>query len=318
MINYTELFTEFSSEVRQGLPYCQIVNLPNLPLDQLKKLNPPHGIFISKENVDLSELNTEGMQPHEQAFRDGEEVVDGFITPYLRFVVLHVTPLVVQAGGKTLGFYFADNGNGVSDFGKLVGQDPKTYNTRSWWLIAPLSKANELITSVPVKLSLRGAVGAAFNQERKAALKEIETEFFKKAGKPKQSLSPKAHSYLVMDWSLSSYKTIGKCPHEYVSSRQGIADTEKEENRYGSGKYSRQVKIMPESLDNLLIVPSSPTGQTISSWYEEYEEAFFRAIKAIGAPSPTKEEETINLKSDMAVALQEAQSDLLEDTEPPF
>jgi hypothetical protein len=258
------------------------------------------------------------MQPHEQAFRDGEEIVEGFITPHLRFVVLHVTPLVVQTGSKTLGFYFADNGNGVSDFGKLVAQDSKTYNTRSWWLIAPLSKANELITSVPVKLSLRGAVGAAFNQERKATLKEIETEFFKKAGKPKQNLSTKAHSCLVMDWHLSSYKTTGKCPHEYVSSRQGIADTEKEEYRYGDGKYSRQVKIMPESLDNLLIIPSSLTGQTISSWYEEYIDTFFQPIKAIGAPAPTKEEETINLESDMAVALQEAQSDLLEEVEPPF
>jgi hypothetical protein len=318
MINYTELFNEFAPEVRQGLPYCQIINPPNLPLDQLKKINPPHGIFISKENVKLSGLITEGMQPHEQSFRDGEEIIEGFISSHLRFVVLHITPLVVQAGGKTLGFYFADNGNGVSDFGKLVAQDFKTYNTRSWWLIAPLSKANELITSVPVKLSLRGAVGAAFNQERKATIKEIETEFFKKAGKPKQNLSTKAHSCLIMDWHLSSYKTTGKCPHEYVSSRQGIADTEKEEYRYGDGKYSRQVKIMPESLDNLLISPSSLTGQTIYSWYEEYINIFFQPIKAIGAPAPTKEEETINLESDMAVALQEAQSDLLEEVELPY
>jgi hypothetical protein len=75
---------------------------------------------------------------------------------------------------------------------------------------------------------------------------------------------------------------------------------------------------MPESLDNLLIIPSSLTGQTISSWYEEYIDTFFQPIKAIGAPAPTKEEETINLESDMAVALQEAQSDLLEEVEPPF
>ena len=318
MINYAELFSEFSSEVRQGLPYCQIVNLPNLPLAQLEKLNPPHGIFISKENVELSELNTEGMQPHEQAFRDGEEIIEGFITPHLRFIVLHMTPLVVQSGGQTLGFYFAKNGNGVSDFGKLVAQDSKAYNTRSWWLIAPLNQANQLISSTPIKLSLRGAVGAAFNQERKETLKEIETEFFKKAGKPKQTLSTKAHSYLIMDWNLSSYKTVGKCPHEYVSSRLGITNEPKEEFRYGNGKDARKIKIMPEVLDNLLIVPSSPTGQTISSWYEDYEEAFFRAIKSIGAPSPAKEKEVIHLESDMAAALQEAQSDLLEEIEPPF
>jgi hypothetical protein len=317
MINYAELFSEFSSEVRQGLPYCQILNAPNLPQAQLEKLNPSHGIFISKENVELSGLNTEGMQPHEQAFRDGEEIIEGFITPHLRFIVLHITPLVVQSGRQIMGFYFADNG-GVSDFGKLVAQDSQTYNTRSWWLIAPLNQANQLISSTPIKLSLRGAVGAAFSQERKKTLQELELEFFKKAGKPKQTLSSRAHSFLVMDWNLSPYKTAMKAPHEYVSSRLGITDElkVKEEFRYGKGKDTRTIKIMPEVLDNLLIVPSSPTGQTISSWYEDYEEAFFRAIKSIDAPSP-KEEAPINLESDMA-ALQEAQRDLLEEIEPPF
>lgn len=317
MINYTEVFSEFSSEVRQGLPYCQILNAPNLPQAQLEKLNPPHGIFISKENAELSGLITEGMQPHEQAFRDGDEIVEGYILSHLRFIVLHTTPLVVQSGRQIMGFYFADNG-GVSDFGKLVAQDSQTYNTRSWWLIALLNDANQLICSTPIKLSLRGAVGASFAQERKKTLQELELEFFKKAGKPKQTLSSKAHSFLVMDWYLSPYKTAMKAPHEYVSARLGTTVELKEEFRYGNGKDARKIKIMPEVLDNLLIVPSSPTGQTISSWYEDYEEAFFRAIKSIGAPSPAKEEEPINLESDMAVALQEAQSDLLEEIEPPF
>lgn len=318
MINYTEVFSEFSSEVRQGLPYCQILNAPNMPQAQLEKLNPPHGIFISKENAELSGLITDGMQPHEQAFRDGDEIVEGFILSHLRFIVLHITPLVVQSGRQIVGFYFADNGNGVSDFGKLVSQSPEIYHNRSWWLIAPLNNSNELISSTPIKLSLRGAVGAAFSQERKKTLQELEVEFFKKAGKPRQNLSSKAHAFLVMDWNLSPYKATGKAPYEYVSSRLGITDAEKEDHRYGNGKDSRKVKIMPEILDNLLIVPSSPTGQTISSWYEDYEEAFFRAIKSIGAPIPAKEEEPINLESDMAVALQEAQRDLLEEIEPPF
>ena len=121
-----------------------------------------------------------------------------------------------------------------------------------------------------------------------------------------------------MNWGFSSYKTQGNAPHEYVSSRLGITNEPKEEFRYGQGKNVRKITITPEILDNLLIPPSSPTGQTISSWYEDYQEAFFQAIKSIGAPAPAKEEETINLESDMAVALQEAQSDLLEEVEPPF
>lgn len=316
MINYTEVFTEFATEIRQGLPYCQILNAPNMPQAQLEKLNPPHGIFISKENADLSGLITEGMQPHEQAFRDGDEIVEGFILPRLRFTVLYTTPLVVQSGRQIVGFYFTDNGGGISDFGKLVSQDPETYHNRSWWLIAPLNANNELISSTPIKLSLRGAVGAAFSQERKKTIQELETEFFKKAGKPKQNLSPKAHSFLVMDWTLSPYKATGKAPYEYVSSRLGITDTEKEEHRYGNGKDSRKVRINPETLDNLLIVPSSPVGQTIATWYQDYEEAFFRAIKSIGTPSSTKEEDVVNIESDISVALQEAHNGL--EIEMPF
>jgi hypothetical protein len=318
MINYTEVFSEFSSEVRQGLPYAQILNAPNMQQAQLDKLSPPHGIFISKENAELSGLLTEGFKPHEQAFRDGDEIVEGFIISHLRFVVLHTTPLVVQSGRQIVGFYFANNGNGVSDFGKLVTQSPETYHNRSWWLIAPLNDANQLISSTPIKLSLRGAVGAAFSQERKKTLQELEVEFFRKAGKPRQTLTARAHSFFVMDWNLSPYKATGKAPYEYVSSRLGITKTEKDDHRYGAGKDARKIKIKPEILDNLLIVPSSQAGQTISSWYEDYEEAFFRTIKSIGAPSPAKEEEPINLESDMAVALQEAQSDLLEEIEPPF
>lgn len=316
MINYTEVFSEFAPEIRQGLPYFQILNLPNVPQAQLDKFSFPHGIFISKENANMSGLMTEGMQTHEQGFRDGEEIVDGFVTPHLRFIVLHTTPLVVQSGRQILGFYFANNGGGVSDFGKLVAQDSKTYHARSWWLIAPLNAANEPISSTPIKLSLRGAVGAAFAQERKQAIQELETEFFKKAGKPKQNLSPKAHSFLVMDWTFASYKTTGNAPHEYVSSRLGIADTEKEEHRYGNGKDSRKVRIIPETLDNLLIVPSSPVGQIISAWSQDYKEAFFRTIKSIDAPSSTQEEDVVNIESDISVALQEAQNGL--ETEMPF
>ena len=309
MINYTDIFTEFASEVRQSLPYCQILNAPNLSQAQLDKINPAHGIFISKENADIAGFITKGLQPHEQSFRDGDEIVEGFIMPNFRFAVLHITPLVVQSGRQIVGFYFASNGNGVSDFGKLVSQSPETYHNRSWWLIAPLNKDNQLISSTPIKLSLRGAVGAAFAQERKRNIQELEIEFFKKAGKPRQNLSSKAHASFVMDWSFSPYKATGKAPYEYVSSRLGITEEIKEEYRYGNGKDSRKVKILPEVLDNLLIVPSSPVGQTISSWYEEYEEAFFRAIKSIGAPTPT-ETQVVSIESDIDAALQESQNSL--------
>ena len=65
-INYAEVFTQFASEVRQGLPFCQILNAPNLPQAQLDKLQPPHGVFISKENAEIAGLITDGMQEHEQ------------------------------------------------------------------------------------------------------------------------------------------------------------------------------------------------------------------------------------------------------------
>ena len=318
-INYADIFTEFASEVRQGIPYCQILNAPNVPQAQLDKIQFAHGVFISKENAEIAGLITEGMQEHENAFRDGEEIVNGFILENIRFAVLHITPLVVQSGSQIEGFYFNTSGNGLSDVGKLVVQDPENYHSRSWWLIVPLNKDNQVISSTPIKLSLRGAVGAAFSQERKQNLQELETEFFKKVGKPRQNLSNKAHSYFVMDWNLSPYKAAGKAPYEFVSRRLGITPEVVEAYRYGSGKDSRKVKIMPENLDNLLIVPSSPTGEIISQWYEEYEESFFKKIKSIGAPVPAEEiAKDISIDADLSASLADAQAALGMEIEIPF
>jgi len=318
-INYANIFNEFASEVRQGLPYCQILNAPNLPQAQLDKIKPAHGVFISKENAEIAGLITEGMQEHENAFRDGEDITAGFILENFRFAVLYVTPLVVQSEGQIVGFYFASSGNGLSDAGKLVAQNPEAYHSRSWWLIAPLNKENQVISSTPIKLSLRGAVGAALAQERKQNIQELEVEFFKKAGKPRQNLSNKAHSYFAMDWSLSPYKTAGKAPYEFVSRRLGITPAleEIEAYRYGSGKDSRKVTIVPESLENLLIVPSSPTGEIISQWYEEYQESFFKKIKSIGAPPVPAEEiaQDISIDADLSASLANAQAALGMDVE---
>ena len=236
---------------------------------------------------------------------------------------MHTTPLVVQSDRQIVGFYFAKNGNGLSDAGKLVSQNPEAYHSRSWWLIVPLNHDNEIISSTPIKFSLRGAVGAALAQERKLNIQELEVEFFKKAGQPRQYLSSKAHSFFAMDWNLASYKASGKAPYEFVGSRLGITPDAVEAYRYGSGKDSRKVVIMPESLENLLIVPSSPTGEIITQWYEEYEESFFKKIKAIGAPVPEEEiaqdiAQDISIDADISASLADAQSALGMESEVPF
>jgi hypothetical protein len=302
-VDYNALLNnEFASEIKQGLPYCQILNAPNMSQAQLDKINPPHGIFISLENAGIAGLNTDNLPSHEQSFRDGEEIVEGFLTNHLRFVVLHVSPLVVQSQGQLVGLYFA-TGGGVSDAGKLVSSQPELYHNRSWWLIAPLTEDNQLMSSTPIKLSLRGAVGATFAQERKQALIEMEVEFFKKAGQPRQSLSSKAHSCFVMDWTLAPYKASGKAPYEYVSARKGIATEQKTVHRYGAGKDSRNVTITPDTLENLLIIPSSPTGKTLAAWYEEYQETFFKRVKALSSPTP--EPEAVAIETDIEVEVAE-------------
>lgn len=299
------LTNEFASEVRKGLPYCQILNAPNMPQVQLDKFNPPHGIFISKENADGAGLITDGLMPHEQSFRDGEEVVQGFIFDRLRFVVLHISPLVVQSQNQIVGLYFAPGG-GVSDIGKLVSEQPKLYHSRSWWLIAPLTDTNELLSCSPIKLTMRGAVGATFSQERKAVLQEMEIEFFKKANAPRQQLTNKARICFVMDWRFGYYKAASdKAPHEYVSARKGIADELKTISSYGIGKNTRNVTIIPEPLENLIIAPSSSEGQMLASWYDEYQESFFNRVKALTNPVAVEVTEEEIHSSDIEVEIAE-------------
>ena len=305
------LTNEFASEVKKGLPYCQVLNAPNMPQAQLDKIKPAHGIFISKENADGAGLITDGLMPHEQSFRDGEEIVEGYIFERLRFVVLHISPLVVQSQNQLVGLYFAPGG-GVSDIGKLVSQQPELYHNRSWWLIAPLTDTNELLSCSPIKLSMRGAVGATFSQERKAAIQEMEIEFFKKANAARQTLTGKAHTCFVLDWTFAPYKASGKAPYEYVASRKGVADEQKTVHRYGAGKDTRNVTIIPEPLENLIIAPSSVEGQILAGWYDEYQESFFKRIKTLTTPVAVEATEEIDTP-DIEIEIAEFAAKSLED-----
>lgn len=287
--NFQDLFSEFAGEVQERLPWAQIINAPNLSVKQLESIKPPHGLFLTDENIELAGINREyvtrelGWDVHEQAFQDGKEVVTGLITNNMRFCCLHTTPVVVEAGGQIVGFLFSNNMNlnndgTLSEIGQAAIADPLAYRKKSWWLIALLDKNNLPLSDAPIKLCLGSATGAAFKQELAKSNDEFEIAFFKQCGQPRKSLSTKARASFVHDWTLTPYKAFNKAPYEFPGSRLAMVAEPTEVVRYSNGGNNRTIKLLPSDFLNHVIRPSSDIGQILDKWHVNYEEAFYRKI----------------------------------------
>jgi len=278
------LFEEFQSEVQNRLPWMQLINSPNLQQKQLEQLKPPHGIFITNENLAIAGIDSDycvkelGWKSHEQTFQDGNNVTTGLLTDNIRFCCLHKTPVVVEQEGQIIGFLFTREGGGTSEIGKLAIAEPMIYRRKSWWLIAILGKNNNIISKTPIKLSLGAAVGASLSQELAKSTEEYEIEFFRVHNQPRQGLSSRARSFFVHDWTLGSHKAPNKAPYEFVKERLGVATEIKQYLRYNNGGSRREITVIPFDFSSLIISPSSETGKIIDEWRTQYERQFFRKI----------------------------------------
>lgn len=274
-------FEQFSSHITKKLPWCQIINAPNLDLAQLAKIDPPHGLFINNGNLAGAGLSKDYLKwdDHEQGFQGGEEIVSGLITRTFRFCVIKRTPLVVESQGQILGNYFINGA--ISKHGILAKQNPMEFRKKSWWLIALLNPDNSILGESPLRLALSSATGAAFAQELRIENTETEKAFFRTQGLPEQQLDESAKMFCVHHWTLAPHKSAPtKAPFEVPIARYGVIE-EKQSQLRMKGVRDRYTEVTPWKLEQGLLLPLSPTGQKLMEWKTEFGDSLDAKAKTL-------------------------------------
>ncbi|MGL5938860.1 MAG: DUF5895 domain-containing protein [Waterburya sp.] len=280
MNNSTDLFQGFESEVIAStqLPYCQVQNPPNMSLAQIQQYQPPIGWFIPAEQATEAEFNpTDDWQPIQLIFGEDSpnpREVNGFLATHLRISVLHSTNIEVQEktekGWRYLGQAYQYGR--ASSYGELAKSERDNYRLRTRYLIMFLDDYNLPIHSIPFKLSMSAGVGAAFGTELKHFREEIETAYFKSVSQPKKSLSQRAHSLTVFDFHLGCHKSEGKAPYLYPQIRFAPGDVIN--TTIIVKRRDRQVQLLSQPFDSLIIPKASATGQTLLYLQQEYDSVF--------------------------------------------
>ena len=279
-------------EKSQKLPFCWVVNPPNMQKAQIEKLAPPYGIFIPTEQANAATLNApEWLEPTSISFGDEGNEKSGFLMKRLRCVVIARSPLYVQAIAPQGGWAFAGiayEKGAVTELGTKAMSDDQSYRLRSQHLIMLIDDDNQLIQDTPLKLTLGKGPGAAISQEIKEFRKEIESSFFKSQGIPEQRLSDRAHALCILDMTLGFHKSEGHAPYVTPVHRFAPAVEQVGKSKEVS-RMSRTLTLEGRNIEEMLISKTEPVGAKIIEIYDEYK-TYFDRMKQSKAPETTTDE----------------------------
>lgn len=281
-------FDDFEDNVQQSssIPYCQIVNPPNLQLSQLQKLNPPYGIFVPLEQAELVEFKPdETWRKEDVTFGDGdnETTITGYLATSIRVAFIHRSQIEIQEKR-------VDNGNRTSwrfaglayekgketQLKKDAEEDRDNYRRVNRLLILFLDKNNQPLHSSPLQLTARGGFAGALGVELKEFYKQIDGVYFKAArlaGKnPKGgSLDDQAHALAVLACELGYHKPEGKAPYVCINKRltpaiEGIGQSKLVD------RGDRKIELIGVDLWALLQRKNSELGKTILENFDSFSD----------------------------------------------
>lgn len=266
------------------LPYCHIINPPNIPENKIRELNMDFGVFIPKMEAESAKMNLAKLEecgfissPQSYSHQDQEVIVDGFVGKKIKFCCLDTTPIMVVSRDKgreqIAGFYYSQVGQGVSDIGKLCAGS-KQYKRKAWWMIYMLGDNNQPLHEIPFSFSLKPGTGGAFNNQKRDLIEEINQAIAITKGEPEVQIDSSFHKYIIHSWSLGFHKAdSGKAPYVFPSARAGVTEDPRVADFHG-----RKTKIIPTLLTDVLIQPSSELGQLVNKTHQEYIDSFLKNI----------------------------------------
>jgi hypothetical protein len=303
----TDLRGEFDGETvpLNSLAFCQILNPPNLPLAQLKKLgNSCHwGLFLPGDQAQKVNFTpNESFTPVQVTFGDegNERTVEGWLAKRIRLCVLHRSSGIdvqerASNGWRTLGAAY--RGGSLTELGLKAEADKETYRFRTRYLILLLDKDNQPLHDVPLSLGLGRGPGGSIGEELRAFRSEVDLAYREYAGVSGVQLSDSALSRTALSIELGLHK--GKAPFVCPKRRsKPTADS--------SGiveevvRHERTVTLVSEPIGSWLIPKESETGKLIRALFEQYqgfgsstigEETAPTAAETVGEPSLPDDEE---------------------------
>jgi hypothetical protein len=291
----TDLRGEFDGETvpLNSLAFCQIINPPNLPLAQLKKLGDSchWGLFVPNDQAQKVNFTPDdSFTPVQVTFGDegNERVVEGWLAKRVRLAVIHRSNGIdVQEksgnGWRTLGAAY--RGGIITELGLKAEADKETYRFRTRYLILLLDKDNQPLHDVPLSLGLGRGPGGSIGEELRTFRSEVDLAYREYGGVSGVQLSDSAISRTAIEIELGLHK--GKapfvCPKRRSKPTVDSSGIEEEVTRH-----ERTVTLVSEPIGSWLIAKESETGKLIRSLFEQYQGFGTSAVGEETAPPATE------------------------------
>jgi Family of unknown function (DUF5895) len=281
-------FDQFDEDLLESgsIPYCQILNPPKgKKTSELKKRDFPFGFFIPLEQAEEVDFTPdENWVMTEILLSDAEdaEPTKGYLAKErVRMVVVHRAAKEVQSradGSKPYRFLdLAWRNNEETQANQLAKVDksiPSLYRVVNRTLVFFLGNGKNALHQSPLQVSMKGAFNVGFGIESREIYRAFDKAFLtaakaksnaKKGGK----LSHKAHSRVILDFSLGCYKSEGReaftCIEKVLVPSFDAIGSVKNADRDG-----RSVECTHVDFRLLSIAPSSPTAELIDQAWNDY------------------------------------------------
>ena len=277
------LENEFDEEIKpqKKIPYSWFINPPSgMDPEMVREYNLKVGWFIPTTEAEIASLiPPDYLSKVEVKLGNEKNQKAGYLGMQMRIVVLHRSPIFAQfkdSGGKWVYAGIAYTRKGITTVGTKA-KESKDYRLRNQYLVMPIGLNKELLSKVPIKITLSKGCGAALNNEIIELRREIEEEYFKSLGKTQQALSDQAHARIIFDVVLGIHKGSGSNTSAFVvpqvRSRPTLNNDQVGERNIVTRR-EREVTLINENLENLIIPKSTETGKAILEQYQAYKNFF--------------------------------------------
>jgi hypothetical protein len=289
MTETADLCREFEGEAApsNSIPFCQILNPPNLPLAQLKKLGEScyWGLFLPDDQARKVNFTADDSFAAVQVcFGDEghERLVPGWLAKRIRLAIIHRSSGIdVQErtanGWRTLGPAY--RGGSLTELGQMAEADKESFRFRTRYLLLLLAQNNQPLHDIPLSLGLGRGPGGSIGEEIRAFRSEVDGIYCEQAGTSGLQLSDCAHARtaIAIELGLHKGKAPFVCPRRRSKPTVDSAGVEEEVVRH-----ERTITLVNEPTNKWLIPKESATGKLIRSLFEQYQGFGSRAAGEAG------------------------------------
>ena len=317
MFDFEEFAGDFEKIESASLPFLQLESLPNIKTAQLKKLDPPFGWFLTKENADACGFTPSADWIEIELERDGRDEsgsevtisIPGFISRTPRFCTVLESDIEIQekvpskrypAGLWThRGLAFDDKGKPTRwrvEQQKLRGKDENRWCMLTRRLVLLLDRDNTPLHATPLAFSCRSAWGANLGIELREWRNAVNEKYIEAAQaqgvkiSANARLSKSAISYAVFTPTLhwrrtdDSYSpTVCVVGWNAPTNKSEMVGVTRVMTR-SPGRKPYELTVTGAGFKDMMVSKASPAGQLIAEWQELHTDFVSPGNAPVGEP----------------------------------